>query len=249
MLVLLLALVVRFPWRPDDVHRLRDDVLWSAAGAANWHCHRRHVVFRRIGAPLIRTCGRSRLNAVLVVCDLVAWLLRRAGARLLAVAGASGCRGGDGALYQGPDPSRAYFGSDTRAAPARGRPAGAGLSRRCASRSRFSAAAWAPVLAALAAVALTALASRRPGVALLYPLGFLATEAATMVPSSWRCGRGGAGRCRAPGGGGWAAARLWHTIHCPRPCYRPASTHRGFPWVVRRLTRTRGPVGPALPAG
>src|SRR5438270_9100376 len=121
LLVLLAALVVIVPLAvPNDAHRLPGDVVSSVLGFTNWHLIRDgSSYFAQAGRPsFVRHLWSIAVEVQFyVLCPfLVAWLARRrakvaVGALLAAIAASATLMG---VLYASPDPSRAYFGTDTR---------------------------------------------------------------------------------------------------------------------------------------
>ena len=121
LLVLLTALVVIVPIAaPADAHRLPGDIVSSLLGLTNWH-------LIRDGSSYFAIAGRPSFVRHLwsiaveiqfyVLCPfLVAWLARRRPkvAALSLVAGIVTSAVLMGVLYSWPDPSRAYYGTDTR---------------------------------------------------------------------------------------------------------------------------------------
>ncbi|MEA2646026.1 MAG: hypothetical protein QOE92_1109, partial [Chloroflexota bacterium] len=188
---LLLGLVVILPLvAPDDVHRLREDVLWAGAGLANWHMVADgSSYFSHIGRPpFTRHLWSIAVEMQFyVACPfLVGWLVRRR--RGVAVALLAALIAAAATLmaltYAGPDPSRAYYGTDTRAgALLMGvllalLPATLPLPRRLrAVTGRLLGLAGLAAVGAL--VALVALADDQAPA--LYPAGFIATEVAAAV--------------------------------------------------------------------
>jgi peptidoglycan/LPS O-acetylase OafA/YrhL len=121
LLVLLAALVVIVPLAvPDDVHRLPGDIVSSVLGLTNWHLIRDgSSYFAQAGRPsFVRHLWSIAVEVQFyVLCPfLVGWLARRrpkvaVGALLAGIAASATLMG---LLYTSPDPSRAYFGTDTR---------------------------------------------------------------------------------------------------------------------------------------
>jgi len=188
MVALLVALVTLVPILDyPDAHRLAGDVLSSLFGVTNWHLIADgSSYFTRLGNPsFLRHLWSVAIEIQFyAVCPfLVAWLARQrtvvAARTLLAGIAASSLL--MAVLYSWPDPSRAYFGTDTRAgALLSGCLLAVLLSRRgdpMAARYRTTASQIAgPVaLVVLAFLALFASETSR----LLYPAGFLMTQAAT----------------------------------------------------------------------
>jgi peptidoglycan/LPS O-acetylase OafA/YrhL len=188
MVALLVALVVLVPvLARSDAHRLPGDVLSSLFGVTNWHLVADgSSYFNRLGNPsFVRHLWSVAIEIQFyVACPfLVGWLARHrpvVAARILA-AGIAASSLAMAVLYRSPDPSRAYFGTDTRVGAllagclvavllARG---GDPTARRY--RTMWLQAAGPLALTVLAALVVFANETSR----LLYPAGFLATQAAT----------------------------------------------------------------------
>jgi len=121
LLVLLATLVVIVPIAaPADAHRLAGDVVSSLLGLTNWHLIRDGSSYFAIaGRPsFVRHLWSIAIEVQFyVLCPfLVAWLARRKPkvAVLSLVAGIAASAALMGVLYSWPDPSRAYYGTDTR---------------------------------------------------------------------------------------------------------------------------------------
>lgn len=179
----------------DDAYRLRGDLLSSVAGLTNWH-------LIADGSSYFDTAGRPpfvrhlwslavEIQFLLVSSVLAAWLARRT--RNTAVT-ALGCAMAVSAismavLYRSPDPSRVYYGTDTRAGALL---AGALLAVVIADpvvARVANAVRWLPhtaVAALLLQVLFTDQVSRW-----LYPAGFLLTQVATvaLIVAALRPGR------------------------------------------------------------
>lgn len=185
-LAVLAALLLAVPvLARDDAHRLGGDLLASLAGLTNWH-------LIAGGASYFADAGRPPFVRHLwslgveiqfcAVCSLaVAWLARRS--RRMAVGALAGGIAASavamGLLFRAGDPSRAYYGTDARASALLTGMLLAvvlsdGVPRRVAERAR---AFVVPGTLALGVLVLGAGQTSR----LLYPLGFLATQAATSV--------------------------------------------------------------------
>ena len=191
MIVLLIALAVIVPIAdPDDAHRLRGDVLWSLAGLTNWHLVADGTsYFTHLGRPpFVRHLWSVAIEVQFyVLCPfLVAWLVRRRlwiaiGALAVGIAASASAMG---LLYVSPDPSRAYFGTDTRIGALL---VGALVALLTAEGRRTGGLpAWPHRLRGpLAIIPLAMLATLVAAVdersRLLYPAGFLATQAATAL--------------------------------------------------------------------
>ena len=212
--LLLAVLVVVAPVVASaDAHRLRPDILWSAGGLTNWHLVLdQSSYFNQLGRPpLVRHLWSIAVEVQFyVICPfLVLWAARRP--RRHAMAGLAGGIALSvvllGVLGRGADPSRAYYGTDTRigallsgvllalvlrevlaqrGAPAPlSSPAAAGetAAGETAGRRRSPVAGgdpYADLLAAVGAAVLILLFWRaREGQPALYPLGFVAVQAAT----------------------------------------------------------------------
>lgn len=188
LLVLLGALVVIVPVAAAaDAYRLRGDVVWSAAGLTNWHLIADgSSYFAKFGRPsFVRHLWSVavEIQFYLVCPFLVAWLARRRRSIAIAVlcAGIAASAAACAVLYRAADPSRAYYGTDSRVgALLVGVLLAVVLARREPHGARATPRDGALGLAALAAlVALVVVVGERSRV--LYPAGFLATEAVTAV--------------------------------------------------------------------
>jgi peptidoglycan/LPS O-acetylase OafA/YrhL len=193
MLVLLAALIVVVPLAAKaDAHRLAGDVLSSLLGVTNWH-------LIRDGSSYFSIAGRPSFVRHLwsiavelqfyVLCPfLAAWLARRKPktAAWTLVAGIAASAALMGVLYHASDPSRAYYGTDTRlhallmgclvAVLLPLEPFSAWIRPSQGSLRRKNAVG---VTALVAVVALVVVGGERAR--LMYPFGFLAAEAATAV--------------------------------------------------------------------
>jgi peptidoglycan/LPS O-acetylase OafA/YrhL len=173
---------------PDDVHRLGGDIISSLAGFTNWHLIQDgNSYFARSGRPpLVRHMWSIAVEVQFyLLCPfLVGWLARRRSRNAIALLGF-----GIGAsaalmaiLYQSPDPSRAYYGTDTRVGALLAGVLLAFLLERRATENTRRQAAW-PVHLGLWALAvllyLVGVADDRAR--WLYPTGFLATQATTSL--------------------------------------------------------------------
>ncbi|HEV3351849.1 MAG TPA: acyltransferase family protein [Acidimicrobiales bacterium] len=193
LLVLLAALVVIVPLAaPADAHRLPGDIVSSLLGLTNWHLIRDgSSYFALAGRPsFVRHLWSIAIEVQFyVLCPfLVGWLARRrpklaAGSLVLGIAASAALMG---VLYNAADPSRAYYGTDTRIhallmgclvavllplKPFSGWIAG---SRPAIQRKNVAGG-----LALLVCLVLFAVGGERAR--LMYPLGFLAVEMATAV--------------------------------------------------------------------
>ncbi len=121
LLVLLAAMVVVVPLAAaSNAYRLRGDVVSSLVGGTNWHLiGDGSSYFVRVGGPsVVRHLWSIAVEIQFyVLCPfLVAWLARRR-PWVAATALAAGILTSAtlmGLLYRSPDPSRAYFGTDSR---------------------------------------------------------------------------------------------------------------------------------------
>jgi peptidoglycan/LPS O-acetylase OafA/YrhL len=181
--VVLLAVAVLGPHlAPDSAWRLRGDVLSSAAGLTNWRLIAQGAsYFATTGRPpLVRHFWSLAVEAQFyVVCPLVvAWIARHG--RRAAVAALSGGIGVSALmmwiLYRPLDPYRAYYGTDTRIGALLAGVLLALLVRREDIRRALAGLAG-PAFAVVALLVFVADARSR----LLYPEGFLLTQAATMA--------------------------------------------------------------------
>lgn len=189
MVTLLVALVVFVPLLDHaDAHRLPGDVWSSVFGLTNWHLIADgSSYFTRLGNPsFVRHLWSIAIELQFyVLCPfLVAWLARRTRAVAIRtlLAGMAASSLAMALLYRSPDPSRAYFGTDTRVgALLAGCLLAVVLTRHGenAMAERFRTT-WSQVggpVALGALVLLVAFANETSR--LLYPGGFLATQAAT----------------------------------------------------------------------
>ncbi len=189
LVALLAALVVVVPVvAGDDAHRLAGDVFASLLGLTNWHLVAdASSYFDQAGRPsFVRHLWSVAIEVQFyVLCPfLAAWLVRHRRKAALAALG-----GGVAAsalamalLYDGDDPSRAYFGTEARVGALLSGAllalalTGTGARRLAAPRAHRAVALLGTVsLAALSALYL--LADDRARWA--YPSVFLATQAAT----------------------------------------------------------------------
>src|SRR5438105_7281401 len=197
LLVLLAALVVIVPLAvPDDAHRLPGDIVSSVLGFTNWHLIRDgSSYFAQAGRPsFVRHLWSIAVEVQFyVLCPfLVGWLARRrpkvaVGALLAAIAASATLMG---VLYASPDPSRAYFGTDTRIhallmgclvavllhrfSLSRWKAAGEAVIAR---RNAFGSVVGIVALSVVGGLVLVGGERSRA----MYPAGFLATEVATAV--------------------------------------------------------------------
>lgn len=182
MLALLGSLVLIVPFvAAEDAHRLAGDVYSSLTGVTNWHLIQDHSsYFGELGRPpLVRHLWSLAIEIQFyVVCPIiVAVLARRPRALALRVLG-----GGIAVsamlmalLYVAGDPSRAYFGTDTRVGALLSGVLLAFVLQRANWSDRYVAPAGALGLLYLGTLFLVTAEQSR----LLYPLGFLATQLAT----------------------------------------------------------------------
>lgn len=189
LLVLLVALVVLVPvLAPDDAHRVRGDVVSSLMGVTNWHLIADQAsYFQRFGRPsFVRHLWSVAVEIQFyVLCPfLVAWLARRRrGLAIGALAAGIGLSAGAMAvLFDGSDPYRAYYGTDTRIGALLAGSLLAVVMARARPRNgvRSRSIRFGPTVGPLALVALVALfflAHDRGR--LSYPGAFLATQALT----------------------------------------------------------------------
>jgi peptidoglycan/LPS O-acetylase OafA/YrhL len=199
MVALLAALVVFVPLLDyANSHRLPLDVLSSLAGVTNWRLIADGTsYFAHLGDPsYVRHLWSIAIELQFyVLCPfLVGWLARRkpkVAAATLA-AGVAASAGWMAILYKFPDPSRAYYGTDTRVgALLAGCLLAVVLSRRgdaIGPRFRTTASQVAAPVAVVVFLLLVAFANETSR--LLYPAGFLLTQAATatMIVAALRPG-------------------------------------------------------------
>ena len=188
LVALLAALVVFVPvLDAANAHRLPLDVLSSLGGLTNWRLIADGTsYFAHIGNPsYVRHLWSIAIELQFyVLCPfLVGWLARRrikvaVGALVAGIAGSATLMA---LLYQSPDPSRAYFGTDTRVgALLAGCLVAVLLSRHgdaIGPRFRTTASQIAGPVAVIVFVALMGFANQTSR--LLYPAGFLLTQLAT----------------------------------------------------------------------
>ncbi|MBV8979978.1 MAG: acyltransferase, partial [Acidimicrobiia bacterium] len=188
LVALLAALVVFVPvLDAANAHRLPFDVLSSLGGVTNWRLIADGTsYFAHIGNPsYVRHLWSISIELQFyVLCPfLVGWLARRrikvaVGALLGGIAGSATLMA---LLYQSPDPSRAYFGTDTRVgALLAGCLVAVLLSRNgdaIEPRFRTMTSQIVGPVAVVAFVALMGFANETAR--LLYPAGFLLTQLAT----------------------------------------------------------------------
>ena len=189
MLAFLLALVVLGPvLASGDAFRIRADVLWSVVGLTNWHLIRDGAsYFGQLGRPpLVRhlwsLAVEIQFYAVApVVVAVVARRKVRAGVVLLA-GGIGGSALAMTLLYKAGDPSRAYYGTDTRI----GALLTGALLALLVTRAHLDVGAWARRhrtamgMAGLATLlVLFAVGGERSR--FMYPTGFLLCRAATVA--------------------------------------------------------------------
>ena len=188
LLVFLMAVVlVGAVLTRADAHRLRGDVLWSVLGLTNWHL----IVdgssyFNQVGRPpFVRHLWSLavEIQFYAAIPFLVGWLASRP--RVLALKWLAGGIGLSALLmallYRGADPSRAYYGTDTRV----GALLTGALLALALSRARVRGPRPAPLalvlggagLACLLVLFLTADERSR----WLYPGGFLVCRLATVL--------------------------------------------------------------------
>ncbi len=196
--VLLAALVVAAPvFAGADVHRLPGDVAWSAGGLTNWHLVLDHSsYFNQLGRPpLVRHLWSVAVEVQFyVVCPFVVlWAARRRRRTVVRALAAAIAVSAVllAALGRGADPSRAYYGTDSRIGAllsgvllALVLPDALGRRHRTEGQATRSQAARTGrtadrLAAAGTATLLLVFWLAREDQHLLYPLGFLAVQAAT----------------------------------------------------------------------
>ncbi len=185
MLALLAVLVVFVPIvAHDDAFRLRGDVLSSIGGITNWHLIADgSSYFDATGRPsFVRHLWSVAIELQFyVVCPfIVAWAARRR--RKIAIAGLGTVVAASALTmavrYGTPDPSRAYFGTDSRlSALVCGVLVAVVMHGREAPEKHSIAMRFAGAASLVVLVALVFGAHERAR--LMYPLGFLAVQAAT----------------------------------------------------------------------
>jgi peptidoglycan/LPS O-acetylase OafA/YrhL len=225
LLALLATLIVVVPiLAPGDGHRLRGDIASSIVGLTNWHLIADgSSYFTHLGRPpFVQHLWSVAVEIQFyVLCPwLVGWLARRRRGVAIAVVGIGIAASATAmaALYQSPDPSRAYFGTDARMgallvgmllALLLARPGHSGVT---VSKDGRSARLVGP-LALAAFVALTLVVREQSRA--LYPVGFLVAEGlvAMLIAVALRPGPLASGLGRAPVR--WLGQRsygiyLWH---------------------------------------
>lgn len=185
LLLLVTILLIAPLVTTEDAHRLQGDLLSSVTGLTNWH-------LIADGSSYFRAAGRPpfvrhlwslavEIQFCLVCSVLAAWLASRSRKVAIRALGAAMavCAIAMWLLYSTPDPSRAYYGTDTRFG---GLLAGVLLAVVVADRPSERLVGLARRLFIPAAVVLVWLAFATDQLArTLYPLGFLLTQAATVV--------------------------------------------------------------------
>jgi len=186
LLVLLAVLLVVVPMvAHDDAFRLRGDVLSSIGGLTNWH-------LIASGSSYFDAAGRPsfvqhlwsvaiELQFYLVCPFIVAWAARRT--KRIALAGLGGAIFASAVLmavrYTSPDPSRAYFGTDTRISALLSGVLVAvvlhGMRERQINRRTLVRVAGGVAFVVLVVLAFAGQERAR----WMYPLGFLGVQAAT----------------------------------------------------------------------
>jgi peptidoglycan/LPS O-acetylase OafA/YrhL len=191
LVCVLLGLVIVAPRvAPDDVHRLGGDIISSLAGLTNWHLIQDgNSYFAQSGRPpLVRHMWSIAVEVQFyLLCPfIVGWLARRKHhhAMGLLALGIAASAVGMAFLYQSPDPSRAYYGTDTRVGALLAGVLLAFMLERIPSNGRAHrrGTSWsvhAGLLALGGLAYLVAVADDRAR--WLYPLGFLATQATSML--------------------------------------------------------------------
>ncbi len=185
--VLLVVLVVVAPLvARADAHRLPGDLGWSALGLTNWYLVvQNSSYFDQLGRPpLVRHLWSVavELQFYLVSPFLALWAARSRRAVVVVglVAGIAGSAVLMAVLAAGRDPSRAYYGTDTRAgALLSGVLLAVLLSRRPAAGMDRLRRAADPMAALGVTVLVLACWLGREDMGALYPFGFLAVQAAT----------------------------------------------------------------------
>lgn len=185
LLALLATLVVIAPFLArDDAHRLAGDVYASLGGVTNWHLIQDHSsYFAALGRPpLVRHLWSLAVELQFyAVCPLLCgWLARRRPRRatLALVLGIAGSAAMMAVRFSAGDPSRAYYGTDTRiGALLSGALLAVVLARRTRIRDSRRLDAGAASVASLALVALFVVGDQTAR--WMYPAGFLAAQLAT----------------------------------------------------------------------
>ncbi len=188
LVVLLAAVVFVVPLvAAADAYRLRGDVVWSLAGLTNWHLIADgSSYFTKFGRPsFVRHLWSVAVEIQFyIVCPfVVAWLARkrRSVAIGLVAAGIAASATASAVFYEAADPSRAYYGTDSRVgALLVGVLLAVLLVDRAPRRERPTGRADALAGVALASLA-TLVVVVGENARVLYPGGFLAVEAVTAV--------------------------------------------------------------------
>ncbi|MGH2809570.1 MAG: acyltransferase family protein, partial [Actinomycetota bacterium] len=192
LVVLLLGLVLLAPLlAPDDTHRLKGDVISSVAGMTNWRLiGDGNSYFNQAGRPpMVRHLWSIAIEIQFyLLCPLLVGRLasktRFKAAGFLA-GGIAVSAGLMAMLYRSPDPSRAYYGSETRISALLSGVLLAFLllhGRKPKRLIRKNAGRWADAgalggLAGLGALLMMGNETSR----LMYPLGFLGVQASTLL--------------------------------------------------------------------
>lgn len=185
--LLLATLVVVVPLVASaDAHRLPGDVGWSGIGLTNWHLIAEHSsYFAQLGRPpLVRHLWSVavELQFYLACPFVVLWAARRRRAVAMATiaTGVAVSAGLMAVLAGGADASRAYYGTDTRAGALLAGVLLALLLDGLGEAGRVRLRRLADPLAMAGAAVLVGLCwEAQDDVRALYPLGFLAVQAAT----------------------------------------------------------------------
>ena len=221
LLVVLVALLLLAPvLATDDAHRLRGDFLWSVTGLTNWHLVADGAsYFSHLGRPpFVRHLWSVAVELQFyVVCPfIVAFIARRRPSVAVAalMAGIALSATAMAAQYVEADPSRVYYGTDTRVGALLVGALAAVLPRLTVWWPRVPR--WSPALGpgALVVIGLVILVADESSRA-MYPAGFLAVEVAAGVAIAAVVRGGRTAGLVGSGGLSWLGRRsygiyLWH---------------------------------------
>jgi peptidoglycan/LPS O-acetylase OafA/YrhL len=187
LVVMLMAIAVIVPLiAPDDAHRLAKDIGSSLLGITNWHLIAEgSSYFAQTGRPpLVRHLWSIaiELQVYVLIPFIAAFLARNSRRRSLAflLIGIASSATAMAVLYESPDPSRAYFGTDTRIGALLTGALVALVVRELGNRrAKLTKRASSMLFVAGAAVLWVLFIAADERARVLYPAGFLATQLAT----------------------------------------------------------------------